>query len=75
MGPDEPSSPVTTLPDRTPYYEVICWRENEAPGLRSGRVSLGAKNSSREQGTNFGLVGTSRMVVIRETLRVVRMSC
>jgi hypothetical protein len=75
MGADEPSSPVTTLPDCTLCYEVICWRENEAPGLRSGRVSLGAKNSSQEQGTDFGLVGTSRMVVIRETPRVVRMSC
>jgi hypothetical protein len=30
MGPDKPSSPVTTLSNCTPCFEVVCWRENKA---------------------------------------------
>jgi hypothetical protein len=29
MGPKKPSSPVTTLSNRTPCFEMVCWRENE----------------------------------------------
>jgi hypothetical protein len=29
MGSDKPSSPVTTLSNRTPCFEVFCSRENE----------------------------------------------
>jgi hypothetical protein len=75
MGTGKSSSPVTTLSNRTPCFVVACWMDNEAPGWRSGRVSLGAMTSYREQGTNFNLVGTSQMVVIRETPRVARIAC
>jgi hypothetical protein len=37
--------------------------------------SLGAKTSSREQGPNFNLVGTSQTVVIRETREAKRTTC
>jgi hypothetical protein len=52
------------------------WRENEA-AQDDGRTeqSLGAKTSSREQGPDFNLVGTSRNVVIRETREVVHTTC
>jgi hypothetical protein len=30
MGPGKPSSPITTLSNCTSYFEVVCWRENEA---------------------------------------------
>jgi hypothetical protein len=39
------------------------------------RVSLGAMTSSQEHGTDFDLVGTSQMVVVRETPRVARTVC
>jgi hypothetical protein len=29
MGLGKPSSPVTTLSSRPPYFEVVRWRENE----------------------------------------------
>jgi hypothetical protein len=39
------------------------------------RVSLGAMTSSQEHETDFDLVGTSQMVVVRETPRVARTVC
>jgi hypothetical protein len=41
---------------------------------RAGR-SQGANTSSREQGPNFDLVGTSQMVIVRETCGVTRTMC
>jgi hypothetical protein len=68
MGPSKPSSLVTTLSNRT----SLLWAgymEGEwgSLGWRLSRASLGVKISSREQGSNFDLVGTSQMVVIRKT--------
>jgi hypothetical protein len=75
MGSGKPSSPITTSPNRTPCFEVVCWRGNEAPGWRPSRVSLGAKTSSWVQETDFDLVGTLQMVVIHETPGVACTSC
>jgi hypothetical protein len=75
MGTGKPSSPVTTSPNRISCFEVVCWRRNEAPGWQLDWVLLGAKTSSWEQGTNFDLVETSQMVVIRENLEVTCTMC
>jgi hypothetical protein len=53
--------------------ELVCGG-TRASGCRQGWASLGAKTSSWEQGPDFDLVGTSRMVVIRETPGVTRMT-
>jgi hypothetical protein len=49
-------------------FKVVLWRVNEV-GQDNGRAreSLGTKTSSREQGPNFDLVGTSQKIVVRET--------
>jgi hypothetical protein len=46
-GADKPSSLVTTLLNHTFCFEMVCWRENEAPERQPGRVSLGAGDRLR----------------------------
>jgi hypothetical protein len=58
MGLGKPSSPITTSPNCTPC-QGCCGRGNEAEG----------QDFTRGQGTDFDGVGTSQMVVIRESLR------
>jgi hypothetical protein len=65
MWPGKPSSLLTTSPNRTPCFKDVCWRGNEAR----------SQDFTHEQGTNFDLVGTSQMVVVRGTLWVVRTAC
>jgi hypothetical protein len=75
MGPVKPSSPVTTLSNRS-SFEVVCWRENEVAQDDgwAGRL-LGANTSSREHGPRFDLEGTSRTVVIHETWEAKHTTC
>jgi hypothetical protein len=76
MGPGKPSSPVTTWLNRS--RPASRWFSGgRMSHLDEGRVgrSLRAKTSSREQSLDFDLVGTSRMVVVRETCGATRMTC
>jgi hypothetical protein len=70
MGPGKLSSLVTTLSNCPSLLQSGLWRENEVAQDDgwTGR-SLGTKISSREQRSDFDLVGTSRKVVVREPER------
>jgi hypothetical protein len=59
MGPDKPSRPITTLPNRTPCLMDVVRGGNEAK----------SQDFTRGQGTDFDEVGTSQMVVIRDSLQ------
>jgi hypothetical protein len=76
IGPVKLSSLVTNLSNHTSLLQGDLWRENEV-AQDDGRVvrSLGTKISSREQGPNFDLVGTSWKVVVRETREATHMLC
>jgi hypothetical protein len=72
MGPDKPSSLVTTSSNHTSLlWGALLEGQWGSLGWRLGWASLGAKTASQEQGPNFDLVGTSYIVVISEILRVV----
>jgi hypothetical protein len=76
MGPDKPSSLVTTLSIHRSLLQGGLWRENKvAQDDDRARRSLGAKTSSWEQRPDFDLVGTSWMVVVRETRGVTCTTC
>jgi hypothetical protein len=45
------------------------------PRMTAGPGIAGAKTSSREQGSNFDLVGTSQTVVVHKTPGVMCTSC
>jgi hypothetical protein len=55
MGSDKPSSLVTTLSNHTPYFEVVCWRDNEA-AQNDDRV--GYRWEPRLQTGSRGLIST-----------------
>jgi hypothetical protein len=68
MGPDKPSSLVTTLLNHPSLLRGGLWRENKV-AQDDGRVgwSLGTKIPSWEQRPNFDLVRTLQKVIVRET--------
>jgi hypothetical protein len=76
LGPGKPSSPVTTLSNRSRPTSrwFIRGRMRHQDDGRAGR-SLGAKTLSREQSPDFDLVGTSWMVAVCETRGATYMTC
>jgi hypothetical protein len=63
MGPNKPSSFVTTWPNRIPYSTVGAWEEEWGSSDRWPDQSIsGAKTSSEDVGTRFNLVGTYKML-------------
>jgi hypothetical protein len=75
-GPGKPSSSVTTLLNRScltsRWFSGERMRHQDDDWVER---SLVAKTSSREQSPEFDLVGTSLMVVVRETPGVTRTTC
>jgi hypothetical protein len=55
---------------------VVCWRKNKVAHDNGwAGQSLGVKTSSRDQGPNFDLIGTSRAVVVRKTREAKHTTC
>jgi hypothetical protein len=75
MGPGKPSSPVTTLLDHTPFFEVVCWRENEV-AQDDGRAGYaGSQDFILGAGDQFRFSWASQMVVVHEIPGVARTMC